>query len=269
MDINKGYQFEEEINNIYNELFEYYQINNIKLERNKFIESRTGKKREFDLYYELPIFDGVQKCVIECKNRSRPIDSNEIGALKFKLDECNNPRCILISKSGFTKESKVLAKVCGIQIYNIDEIELIKETALRRDIINKFDMFFPTDKTVGEPFWIPMELNKDKKLTGNIFPFITPNNKTFIPLFISKYEALKETNHLKKMNDNFVIRGATQETLRYALVMSKMCNLGFKLIIDMEKINIQGKCMFSDRTAEQINEEFYLGNLNLDIDCLK
>lgn len=95
----------------------------------------TGKEREVDICIERNIAGHKVIISIECRDHSRPADIGWVEQMKAKHDRLPTNCLILVSKSGFSKESYKVANSYGIETIKLEKE--IEESAAK--IIGKLE----------------------------------------------------------------------------------------------------------------------------------
>lgn len=90
--------------------------NHIDVQHDVHIPSRTGRKRQFDVYWEFELGGIKHKTVIECKNHWRPIEIGDIDALVGKMTDFKGMHAVIATSSGYQEGALEKATEHGIDV---------------------------------------------------------------------------------------------------------------------------------------------------------
>jgi len=171
-----------------------------------------GAEYQVDVYYEFEVAGIRHRVAIECKNKQRRVERNDVLAFKAKLDEFSDVLGIIVSSNGFQSGAKEFADNHRITALSIEEIPSIGQLLgkqLRHNTI-------PTERSVGTPFWTLFDLE-----TGAPFGS-RQEHDVYALLFWSKAQAAKyhARNHLEA---KWQVRGLeTRHLFSYILIVDSM-----------------------------------------------
>ncbi len=83
----------------------------------------TGAEREVDVCIESVVAGHQVTVSIECRDRGRRADVQWVEEMKAKHERLPTNALVLVSRSGFTKEAKLVARIYGMEIISLDAIE--------------------------------------------------------------------------------------------------------------------------------------------------
>jgi len=110
---NKGGAFEDLTENIFRKLTDP-KIH--KIERNVKIEGPDGK-REIDILITYLTNNIEHKTIIECKDYKRPLTIEKLDAIASKMKDVKANKAIMVTRSGYSKQSKSKAKRLNIDLF--------------------------------------------------------------------------------------------------------------------------------------------------------
>ena len=114
-------------------------------------ESRSGVKREFDIYWEIDVDGYKYKRVIECKDYKSKVTVEKVDALRGKLAGFDNIKGFLATKNGYQHGAIETAKEAGIELLIVREEDEKKDyissdgTPLIREIVCNFNIYLPIE----------------------------------------------------------------------------------------------------------------------------
>lgn len=95
---------------------------NVKIEESKLLrDKRSGEPREIDILIQTEINGHSISIAVECTDRTRKAGTPWIEQLKGKYDALPVDKVIAVSKSGFSKPAKKVAKDCKIKLLTLEE----------------------------------------------------------------------------------------------------------------------------------------------------
>ena len=172
----KGEEFESIVEKIYIQIANNERIK-AKVEKHVPIIGDDGASHEIDILYSYEHFGVNYKVAIECKNWKNPINVGELRNFSYKLEHIGNINGIFISaESEFQDGAKKVSSYNGIRLIKYDELYKFINGENSKYLV-------PDYKTIGDPFWMFMNLNGKNSIEQNLFL------KEGILLFESKYFA--------------------------------------------------------------------------------
>lgn len=172
----KGEKFESIVEKIYIQIANNERIK-AKVEKQVPIIGDDGASHEIDILYSYEHFGVNYKVAIECKNWKNPINVGELRNFSYKLEHIGNINGIFISaESEFQDGAKKVSSYNGIRLIKYDELYKFINGENGKYLV-------PDYKTIGDPFWMFMNLNGKNSIEQNLFL------KEGILLFESKYFA--------------------------------------------------------------------------------
>lgn len=213
----KGKNFENFVKEICSELANNERIK-VKIEKNVPIIGDDGASHEIDVLYSFEHFGISYKVAIECKNWKKPINIAELRNFSYKLEHIGNINGIFISaESEFQDGAKKVSSYNGIRLVKYDELTKI--------IVGENEKYLiPDYKTIGDPFWMFMNLKGENTLEQNYF---LPDG---ILLFENRYFAEQfQKNCLLHYYDDIKIVGVSQAHLKEIKLLKQQNKASVKL----------------------------------------
>lgn len=203
--------FEDHVQYVYQTLLNLGG-HNIVVAKDACLMGREGAEYQIDVYYEFEVAGIRHRVAIECKNKKRRLERNDMLAFKAKVGEFSDVIGVIVSASGFQSGAKDFAERNRITALSIEEIPSIGQLLgmrLRHNTI-------PTELSVGTPFWTFFDLT-----TGAPFGLGHQEGVHAI-LFWSKNQAAKYQAR-NGLAVNWQIRGLEARHLfSYILVVDAM-----------------------------------------------
>lgn len=213
----KGKNFESIVEKIYIQIANNERIK-AKIEKRVPMIGADGASHEIDILYSYEHFGVSYRVAIECKNWKNPINVGELRNFSYKLDHIGNINGIFISaESEFQDGAKKVSSYHGIKLIRYDEYD--------RLINGQNDQYLVPDyKTIGDPFWIFMNLSGQNFIEQNSFL------KEGILLFESKFFA-EQFQNLCLSNYGSVIKlvGVSQPHLKEIISLKNKNKVTVKL----------------------------------------
>lgn len=214
----KGEKFETIVENIYIQIANNERIK-AKVEKRVPMLGNDGASHEIDVLYSYEHFGVNYKVAIECKNWKNPINVSELRNFSYKLEHIGNINGIFISaESEFQDGAK--------KVSNFNGIELIKYNDFYRFINGQSSQYLiPDYKTIGDPFWMFMNLNGQNSIDQNLFL------EEGILLFENKYfaEQFQKVCLINTSNNNIKLVGVSQPHLKEIISLKKTNKVSVKL----------------------------------------
>ena len=198
----KGEKFESIVEKIYIQIANNERIK-AKVEKHVPIIGDDGASHEIDILYSYEHFGVNYKVAIECKNWKNPINVGELRNFSYKLEHIWNINGIFISaESEFQDGAKKVSSYNGIRLIKYDELYKFINGENSKYLV-------PDYKTIGDPFWMFMNLDGKNSIEQNLFL------KEGILLFESKYFAEQFQNlYLLNCDNNIKLVGVSQQHLK-------------------------------------------------------
>lgn len=233
----KGDKFEDVVEKIYSQIANNERIK-AKIEKRVPMLGNDGTSHEIDVLYSYEHFGVSYKVAIECKNWKDSIKVSELRNFAYKLEHIGNINGIFISaESEFQDGAKKVSSYHGIC--------LIKYNEFNRFINGEHGQYLVPDyKTIGDPFWMFMNLNGRNSKEQNSF------QDGVIFLFENKYFAEQFRNfNLLNCDNNIKLVGVTQPHLREIISIKNKYNVSVKL--------------FNQFTSDLSNRSFHFWDLDV------
>lgn len=250
---NTGEKLESYVQYVYSKLLELNDYDDVMVSTNVTIKGKSGATNEFDVFYQFQHLNIECKVVMECKDWNHPVPVGEIRDFVAKIEDVGMGQVIgvMISKNGYQSGALKYAETNGIKLLTEGDLPCISQILLQ--IIQK--AFLPTERSIGEPFWIIMECDNGSVI-GSYFSFQeTEENEPLIPLFysnkiaelfLSRYEAA----------DCYCVRGVTQYQLRGLLELEELCNFKFAIFYLPIMLEVENELPFVCLTAKEVSENY-------------
>lgn len=213
----KGEKFESIIEKIYTQIANNERIK-AKVEKRVSIIGIDGASHEIDIIYSYEHFGVNYRVAIECKNWKRPINVSELRNFSYKLEHIGNINGIFISaESNFQDGAKKVSSFNGIKLIKYDEFYSFINGENHQYLV-------PNYKTIGDPFWMFINLNGQNSIQQNLFL------KDGILLFESKYFAEQfQKLCLFNYGNNIKLVGVSQQHLKEIIYLKNKYKISVKL----------------------------------------
>lgn len=118
---NNGIAYERLTQQVFQAIVDQDIVPNIQVKNNVHMQgNRTG--HQIDVFWEFQFGNIKYKNVIEVKNWSRSVNQGEVMKFKAMLDDLSDqPRGIIVARSGFQEGARRLARTSGIVMYELRE----------------------------------------------------------------------------------------------------------------------------------------------------
>lgn len=169
------------------------------------------KKHNLDIYLEFKQINNCERTVVKIIEKRQVTEEDVWEFYNIVKDMHFFSKGIIYYDGTLTQEAKNLATKAKIEIKYFDVVsELFKYTAttLEKSII-------PYEETIGDPFWVAMEINGEGKNTGNYFQI-----QNSIPLFLS----YKQANTTIQNNPKYRIYGLSQKQFKTLINLMEISN---------------------------------------------
>lgn len=213
----KGEKFESIVEKIYIQIANNERIK-AKVEKHVPIIGDDGASHEIDILYSYEHFGVSYKVAIECKNWKNSIDVKELRNFSYKLEHIGNINGIFISaESDFQDGAKKVSSFNGIRLIKYDEFYKFINGENNQYLV-------PDYKTIGDPFWMFMDLKGLNSIEQNLFL------KDGILLFENKYFA-EQFQKLCLLNygSNVKLVGVSQPHLKEIIFLKNKYEVSVKL----------------------------------------
>jgi hypothetical protein len=225
--MSSGAEFEEYVRGIYSILL------NLKDEgivvsggANTFLKGISGETYQIDVYYEFERAGIHHKVIIECKDWKDPVKREVINALESKVRDIPGVIGVIISRNGYQSGAINFSQKKGILALTSEDLpslgsligERLKTVAL------------PDESCIGEPFWTIM-MTRAGENTGVWFGvgLNREDERSYIPLFFSKYFANFFLEQMKIDKSIWEVRGLPQYALRGLIVQLEFFEIRHEL----------------------------------------
>ena len=156
-------EFEEHVREVYNVLLKLENESILITRDATLIGRRSGTPHQIDVFYEFERAKIRHRVAIECKYKSRPVEKSDVSNFYGIIQDIGNVIGVMISKSGYQSGAQQFAEAHNIMPLTLADLPDI--STLLGKLIEKY--FLPDENTIGEPFWVIMELNNNGKVNGN------------------------------------------------------------------------------------------------------
>lgn len=213
----KGEKFEAIVEKIYTQIANNERIK-AKVEKHVPIIGDDGASHEIDVLYSYEHFGVIYRVAIECKNWKSPINVSALRDFSYKLAHIGNINGIFISaESEFQNGAKKVSSFNGIRLIKYDEFYRFINGENNQYLI-------PDYKTIGDPFWMFMDLNGKNSIEQNLFL------KEGILLFENKYFAEQfQKKCLLNWGSNVKLVGVSQPHLKEIISLKDKYKVSVKL----------------------------------------
>ncbi|MGN4127207.1 restriction endonuclease [Lysinibacillus sphaericus] len=198
---NKGRSFEDVVEEICKLIAEDERLN-AKISKRIPLIGLDKATHEFDILYEYEHFGIQYRVAIECKNWNKAINKSQLTDFAYKLRSVGNINGIFLSESKLQKGAALVSEY--------ENIKFIKYSDFRKLSLSQNEKYLiPNFRTIGDPFWMFMNLDKRNVLEQNL---LFDGN---LYLFESKYYAkLFQEKMLDMEDESTVLVGITQKHLK-------------------------------------------------------
>lgn len=213
----KGEKFESIVEKIYIQIANNERVK-AKVEKRVPMIGSDGASHEIDVLYSYEHFGVNYKVAIECKNWKNPINVSELRNFSYKLEHIGNINGIFISaESEFQDGAKKVSEFNGIKLIKYDEFYRFINGENCQYLV-------PDYKTIGDPFWMFMNLNGQNSIEQNLFL------KDGILLFENKYFAEQFQNLcLSNYGSDIKLVGVSQPHLKEIISLKNKNKVSVKL----------------------------------------
>lgn len=212
----KGEEFEELVEKICDEISNNERIK-ANVEKHVPLIGADGTSHEIDVLYTIEQFGINYRVAIECKNWKNPINVSELRNFSYKLEHIGNINGIFISaQSEFQEGAKKISTYNGIRLVKYDEIDKLVNGICEEYLI-------PDYKTIGDPFWMFMNINGKNSLEKNAFL------REGILLFENRYFAEQFQKKCLIVNQDIKLVGVSQTHLKEIVALKKQHDVVVRL----------------------------------------
>jgi len=105
---------------IFQTLVDQDQAQNISVEHNKQLQGKY-LSHQCDVYWKFESAGMEYSTIVECKNWNQRLKQENLLAFRAKLEDLNNPKGVIVTRSGYQKGAVKYAKAHGILLYELFE----------------------------------------------------------------------------------------------------------------------------------------------------
>jgi len=105
---------------IFQTLVDQDQAQNISVEHNKQLQGKY-LSHQCDVYWKVESAGMEYSTIVECKNWNKRLKQENLLAFRAKLEDLNNPKGVIVTRSGYQKGAVKYAKAHGILLYELFE----------------------------------------------------------------------------------------------------------------------------------------------------
>lgn len=105
---------------IFQTLVDQDQAQNISVEHNKQLQGKY-LSHQCDVYWKFESAGMEYSTIVECKNWNKRLKQENLLAFRAKLEDLNNPKGVIVTRSGYQKGAVKYAKAHGILLYELFE----------------------------------------------------------------------------------------------------------------------------------------------------
>lgn len=213
----KGQKFESIVEKIYIQIANNERVK-AKVEKRVPMIGDDGASHEIDVLYSYEHFGVNFKVAIECKHWKNPINVSELRNFSYKLNHIGNINGIFISaESEFQDGAKKVSSFNGIKLIKYDEFYRFINGQSHQYLV-------PDYNTIGDPFWMFMNLKGQSSIEQNLFL------KEGILLFENKYFAEQfQKICLFNYGSNIKLVGVSQPHLKEIISLKNKNKVSVKL----------------------------------------
>lgn len=170
----RGTDYEELVEIVWRQILSQSSIETLDLQRDVIIPGKSTF-HQVDVMWRFTLAGIEYTTIVECKNWRRPVGQKELLAFRSVLDDLPlQPRGVYVTRSGYQKGAKEVARKHGILLYELRPPTEKDWEGKLRDIVITLRAVVPIISNISlEPdnTWIQEELRKrkiDKELVGRI-----------------------------------------------------------------------------------------------------
>lgn len=108
---------------IFQTLVDQDQAENISVEHNKQLQGKY-LSHQCDVYWKFESAGIEYLTIVECKNWNKRLKQENLLAFRAKLEDLNNPKGVMVTRSGYQKGAVKYAKAHGILLYELFQAPL-------------------------------------------------------------------------------------------------------------------------------------------------
>jgi hypothetical protein len=113
--------FESYVEFVYQSLLDLGN-DNVVVARDVTLTGRTGIRHQIDVYYQFEKAGFSHRVAIECRNKSRAIDKDQVMAFKSKVQDIPGVQGIMVARKGYQSGAKTFAEDNGILAIDIAQL---------------------------------------------------------------------------------------------------------------------------------------------------
>jgi hypothetical protein len=111
-------EYEQITQAIFQALVDQDQAQNISVEHNKPLRGKY-LSHQCDVYWKFKSAGMEYSTIVECKNWNKRLKQENLLAFRAKLEDLNNPKGVIVTRSGYQKGAVKYAKAHGILLYEL------------------------------------------------------------------------------------------------------------------------------------------------------
>lgn len=116
---NTGKPYERLTRQVFETLLAQQSVKNLRVEHDIKLQGLTNE-HQIDVYWEFEAGGITYRTVVECKDKTKPVDKQTLHALWTTLQDLpGQPRGVVVSRSGFQEGAERFAKAHGIVLYEL------------------------------------------------------------------------------------------------------------------------------------------------------
>jgi hypothetical protein len=230
----KWKDFEERVRYIYDVLLNI-DGEKVAVSRDVKLKGRDGLVHQFDVYYEFSRAGLDHRIAIECKDRSRPTEKDDVMAFRAKVSDVPGLEGVIVSARGYQSGAKKFATDNGLVALTMGELPKsgdLLATRLERAV-------FPPEESIGEPFWSLYE-GEDGKLNGVIYHHVINGWYGALLFYCKKLAEKFLANQTQDVRLQWAVRGLSQPFLRSFILIADTCRANYWMVTDVKSPDLLG-----------------------------
>lgn len=119
MTTNTGKPYERLTRRVFETLLAQQSVKNLRVEHDIKLQGLTNE-HQIDVYWEFETGGITYRTVVECKDKTKPVEKQTLHALWTTLQDLpGQPRGVVVARSGFQEGAERFAKAHGILLYEL------------------------------------------------------------------------------------------------------------------------------------------------------